>query len=439
MRGEANIQVGLESSVNKRFILHDSLGFEPGDKDNYDTVKEFIQSRQTGELRDRLHAVWFCVQTPLAEGRLLEVAAEDFFRTKKETMGGIPLIVVYTQFDSFVNQLTLTLMGSHPGEFDEESLTKDARLKAESRVGECHKEITQLAGESLPYAFVSTKEKYKYTLEYLVKLTHDQVGIPDTRDAQITSMVTLIAQRVVPRLKIQGSIDIGKRKYWKALRASPNFKGRTIWDCLSVIHTDIANVWNFNDPACHLLDEEFKELIVKMVHEMEKSPVTDPNRILAVGGSSLAAAVPALLAVASNPAAPIVLPVIAGVAAAAWLYLVYQNVKNVQQIFMAFIVDLTHIMELLFILTSRDYNRLTRRAIKLAYSTYYESGTKKRAHTKIQAYRDVDGRDAALEMIESLIKPEGSGGSGMTDCYEKVSLIGPGWIDAEFGPRGRMV
>ena len=57
-RGIADIQEGLESTVNKRFILHDSLGFEPGDNDNYKTVKEFIQSRQTGPLKDQLHAVW---------------------------------------------------------------------------------------------------------------------------------------------------------------------------------------------------------------------------------------------------------------------------------------------------------------------------------------------------------------------------------------------
>ena len=57
-RGIADIQVGLESPVNKRFILHDSLGFEPGDNDNYTTVKAFIQSRQTGPLKDQLHAVW---------------------------------------------------------------------------------------------------------------------------------------------------------------------------------------------------------------------------------------------------------------------------------------------------------------------------------------------------------------------------------------------
>jgi len=69
----------------------------------------------------------------------------------------VPLIVVYTKFDAFVNQLTMALMPSHPGELDEESLTKDACLKAESSMPKLHNEITQLAGESPPYAYISSK------------------------------------------------------------------------------------------------------------------------------------------------------------------------------------------------------------------------------------------------------------------------------------------
>ena len=57
-RGKADIEVGLESTVNERFILHDSLGFEPGDEDNYQTVENFIKGRQGGPLKDQLHAVW---------------------------------------------------------------------------------------------------------------------------------------------------------------------------------------------------------------------------------------------------------------------------------------------------------------------------------------------------------------------------------------------
>ena len=90
---------------------------------------------------------------------------------------------------------------------------------------------------------------------------------------------------------------------------------------------------------------------------------------------------------------------------------------------MAFIVDLTHLMETLFILTARDHNKLTRRAIKLAYSTYHDSGVMNRAHARIQTHRDLDGRDAALEMIESLIKPEQSGDSNVKDYYAEISKL----------------
>ncbi|KAG6380422.1 hypothetical protein JVT61DRAFT_8552 [Boletus reticuloceps] len=423
MRGKANIEEGLESPVNERFILHDSLGFEPGDKDNYNTVKDFIRNRQTGLLKDQLHAVWFCVQIPRAGGRLLEIAAEDFFRTKKKTMGTIPLIVVYTMLDSLVDEMTMQLAMSSNSELDDESLTRNACLKAASSVRERHKGITRLTGEPLPYAIVSTRENYRYTLQTLVELTHQQVGIRDTPGAQITSVVTLMAQRVAPHLKIQGSIDIGRQRYWKALRTGPDFIGHTIWDCLSVIHADIVAVWNFNDPTCHLLDNKFKELVIKMVQEMQMRSVPNPNRILALGGGSLVAAASGFLAAILNPAAPIVLPIVAGIAAAVWVYDVYQNVKNVQQIFMAFIVDLTHIMETLFILTGRDHKKLTRRAIKLAYTTYHESGVMGQAHTDIQGYRDRVGRDGTLELIESLIKPERSGDLTVKDYFAEISKL----------------
>ncbi|KAF8452822.1 hypothetical protein L210DRAFT_3499666 [Boletus edulis BED1] len=412
-RGEANIDDGLESPSNERFILHDPLA-----------SSRVI--RQAGALGDQLHAVWFCVQTPRAGGRLLEVAAEDFFRSKKGTLGTspiVPLIVVYTMVDSFVDELTLQSLSSH-SELDEESLTKDARANAESSIKGRHDEITRLADEPIPYAVVSTKERYKDTLDKLVELTYDKVKTRDTPGARTTSVVTLMAQRISPHLKIQGSIDIGRRRYWKALSTSPYFNGHTMGDCLSVIHADIVDVWNFNDPAGHLHDSKFRELVVKMVQEMETRSASnlDGTSILGsvLSSGSLAAAAPQLMVAVSNPAAPIVLPIIAGVAIAVWVYGVYQNVKNVQQKSMAFIVDLTHIMETLFILTCRDHNKLTRRAVKLAYTTYYESVVMKQAHTDILGYSDGVGRGGALEMIECLIKPERSGDMNMKKYFAEI-------------------
>ena len=59
-RGEANIETPLYSKSNERFVLHDSKGFEPGEKDNLASVEAFIERRKTHkEIQERLHAVWW--------------------------------------------------------------------------------------------------------------------------------------------------------------------------------------------------------------------------------------------------------------------------------------------------------------------------------------------------------------------------------------------
>jgi hypothetical protein len=37
-------------------------------------------------------------------------------------------------------------------------------------------------------------------------------------------------------------------EYWSGLASGANFPGRTILECLEVIHKDIIVVWNLNDP-----------------------------------------------------------------------------------------------------------------------------------------------------------------------------------------------
>jgi hypothetical protein len=37
-------------------------------------------------------------------------------------------------------------------------------------------------------------------------------------------------------------------EYWSGLASSANFPGRSLLECLKVIHLDIVNVWNFEDP-----------------------------------------------------------------------------------------------------------------------------------------------------------------------------------------------
>jgi hypothetical protein len=58
--GVSNINEEIKSPQNPRLILHDSQGFSHGSGDNFNIVKNFIETRsQTKNLKDRLHAIWF--------------------------------------------------------------------------------------------------------------------------------------------------------------------------------------------------------------------------------------------------------------------------------------------------------------------------------------------------------------------------------------------
>lgn len=96
-----------------------------------------------------------------------------------------------------------------------------------------------------------------------------------------------------------------------------------------------------------------------------------------------------------------------------------------------FIVDLIHIMETLFILTGGEHKRLIRRIIKLACRTYSKSDVMAQAHNQIQAYRDLDGRDAALDMIETLIKPKQSGTLDMRSYFDEVGKLDLGALNLD--------
>ncbi|KAF8804130.1 hypothetical protein BYT27DRAFT_7108363 [Phlegmacium glaucopus] len=58
--GNADISYGYTSTKNIRFILHDSLGFEPGTVNHWKIVEDFLRQRSTvaSQLQDRVHAIW---------------------------------------------------------------------------------------------------------------------------------------------------------------------------------------------------------------------------------------------------------------------------------------------------------------------------------------------------------------------------------------------
>ncbi|KAI6152547.1 hypothetical protein BKA82DRAFT_1000494 [Pisolithus tinctorius] len=387
--GQADIEMEFTSPENDRLILHDSKGFEAGDARNYESVKSFIVKRKKEpKIKDQLHAVWLCVQIPIPTHgeRLLENALEAFLKIRKEVLGNTPTIVVFTKRDRLVS----FMRQRKPGDPEAER-----RFLQE----ECVQLIEDFTGENIAHVAVSSKPRYEHELRDLITLTQDMVSMSLTSPENQVSPVPLApggAQRMLPTLKVNLSIAVGKQRYWRLLGASANFPGYTMQDCLCVIHTDIVAVWNFYDPCRHLYSEEFRNLMMNMVEKVDAP--TESNLNLSGSGTLSASDAP------SMALAPVVLPSTTH-SLGKWVYASYQQPQGVPTKFMAYIVDLTHVLEILFSLTAgMRAKKTTRTAIKLAYQAYNGSEWMTHTHVDIRSFRyPSTAGDPVLDKITSMI------------------------------------
>lgn len=391
--GEADVEKELISPQNNRFVLHDSKGFEPGDDVNYDNVRRFIENRKNREhVKDQLHAVWLCFRIPAPDHgeRLLEQGMETFLKGGTDIFRNIPAIVVFTKYDELLGGMKMQKKA------DPDTAAKEYLQE------HCFDPIAEFTGSTdLSFVAVSSKPGLEQGHKQLINLTHQKVTERfrlQTDTPSPVSVVTLMAQRTLPNLKIEGSIDVGRQRYWRTLTSSANFKDHTIIECLAVIHTDIVCVWNFNDPFQYLYSDEFRRLMVGTTDaatpaSRNLSRVDSTNAICEAGS-------PLMLLV------PLILPLEAGLGFVQWAHKIYQRLPKVHHKFMAYIVDLVHVLEILFALTANNNEKkLTRGAITLAFNAYYYSEMRLSAHQRIKRFDfKVPGRDTVLEKIISLVR-----------------------------------
>ncbi|KAF7373068.1 G domain-containing protein [Mycena sanguinolenta] len=107
-RGKCNIEDEIISEHNAYFVLHDSMGFEPGNTKEFETAKEFFRSRgKRVPLKDRVHAIWLCIKVPHAGSRVFETGDEEFL--KLAATAKVPVVVVFTQFDILYSGIEMVL------------------------------------------------------------------------------------------------------------------------------------------------------------------------------------------------------------------------------------------------------------------------------------------------------------------------------------------
>ncbi|KAI6103029.1 hypothetical protein F5141DRAFT_1030643 [Pisolithus sp. B1] len=303
-----------------------------------------------------------CFQIPIAshENRLLDEGAETFLKEDIVVLQNIPTIVVFTKYDKLVNHMAA-----------QNKTDPDAAAK-EYLQEYCIDPIVKLTGSThLSCVAVSLNAGHERGRSKLIELTHEKVTAAFGSQLGVlssASVVTQMAQRVSPSLKIEGSIAIGKQRYW---RAPTDY---TVLECLAAVHTDIVRVWNFNDPSQLLSSNDFREIMTSL--------------IWTVGTFS-------------GRSTPVVLPSVTGPALSKRVH----GAFDVHHKFMAYIVHLVHVLEVLFALMAIDNGKkLTRGAISSALNAYYHSATRRDADIQIKGFDNETLRNAVLEKIVSLIR-----------------------------------
>ncbi|KAJ8094332.1 hypothetical protein PM082_006872 [Marasmius tenuissimus] len=406
LAGVSDINSEITSEQNSRFILHDSQGFAHDEVDNYKTVERFIRDRtdERKPLKDRLHAIWFCVEIPTANGALFEKGEEKVFELKLEN---VPVIVVFTKYDQLVSKLeeemdTELEDDGDQADLDDDQFQQRVEERARSQLSEiCVKPLKTITKDrKLPYLEVSTRKRYMNTLEALTRLTREYVD-------EAAWLTWAIAQNANADLKIDASIAIGRKKYWKGLASGLNLAVNNLKAFLNVIHDDIVKIWNFNDPHMHCKSPDFKAAMSHLVEDLSDQPPTVRM------GNLISVAELVNIATSADPmSAAVSLSVVAGVAFAKWVYMVYGSSPSVIRLLMGYIVDLVLVMQSLFwMIQARGEGQIvTKHLLRLAFEAYEvsEDGERTRIHNAITSFATpslfkIKHRDLVLEKVAELI------------------------------------
>jgi len=197
---------------------------------------------------------------------------------------------------------------------------------------------------------------------------------------------------------------------------------------LAVIHGDIVAVWTFDDPRRHLYSREFKALMTNMVDDLSDPRAANPNKGLSVG-LSMVGAIAGIVSALAGPAAPIVMPIAGCFVLAKWAYDVYQQSHGTLRRMMAYIIDLTLVMQNLFWLVAIYRVPVSRRLVKLAAKAYEESEIRTQVHFEIEKH--VEGakvldrvhRDGALGKIVELIDLYRIDTAEMFELKDKIGVF----------------
>ncbi|KAK7001893.1 G domain-containing protein [Favolaschia claudopus] len=387
-RGVCNIDDEITSPDNSRLILHDSMGFEPGQATNLQNAIAFLKARSAEHvaIQDQVHVVWLCIKIPHAGGRVLETGDEKFIESALHQK--VPLIIVFTQFDKLKSLVEQELTDE---EMDSDECDDIVTQRSATKFVEiCLRPLERF--DSVRYAQTSGKHRHiqlirrgRLNLHGCRSGSFEIAGRSYARHGQKNVWyVTAVAQRTSARAKVDGSIKIGMQGYWLGLASTTKLFGSPLQTCLKTIHFEITASWNFNDPDELLTNGAFEQRLYSLIQFIvpEDKEIrswfdnVDPfQTLMGIGTAITAAAAPALAAIGLSTMF------------IQWIGDIYKKTPEALRCLMAYMCDLTLIMDHLFLKTLNlpPPRRLTQEDIDSAVESYKNSSAAT-VHKEVRMY-----------------------------------------------------
>ncbi|KAH9994476.1 hypothetical protein BJV77DRAFT_1066788 [Russula vinacea] len=240
---------------NHHLIIHESAGLEPGDIQGLRAIQDFISDRtdSSRSARERLHAVWICVPSSDAISGNVGESVEEILSMRRDR---VPVVVAFIKSDLGFPQI------SGPDGVNSQFQDR-ATFRAYVQFDQLCRLLFRWEPEDVPAELISVMPQYGALINDLIVMTDRFVmgrraSTPSARSSSkgtnfrtaSTPLAWSVALRASRDITIQASIEIGRSRYWRNLRSSPDFASQPLKSCLNSIHIDIVKIlvkiWNLH-------------------------------------------------------------------------------------------------------------------------------------------------------------------------------------------------
>ncbi|KAK5130600.1 hypothetical protein LTR08_001919 [Meristemomyces frigidus] len=196
-------------------IVHDSGGFEAGADDEFRAIEAFLKNKSVAvDVKDKLHVIWFCID--VNSSRTLQTATEKLFQAVSQYAYDVPIVVVATKKDDFLDIEFGTYRKALKKEgkrFDEEACEQYAEEKLRERVETIRAEMESVPGGRLD-ACLAVSQNDDDSVAQLSKTTSQCFDTDKVRLLYIRAQVTRID------LKIDLALCEVMRRYKRLVRSA---------------------------------------------------------------------------------------------------------------------------------------------------------------------------------------------------------------------------